>query len=159
MKWYCVQSKPKMESFAQTQLERQGFATLLPVYCKVMHKKEVNMPLFPSYLFVNFNIEDTRWRAIHSTFGVKRLISASPEYPIPIPEKQITEMLNNNKNETSLVPNFELGKIVRVCSGPLWGYQGIVEFSDRDRVRVLLSIFGRSVGVNFNNPTVELERM
>ena len=76
--WHVVQVHVHAEAKAQMHLARQGFETYLPRYLKRRrHARRTDMvaaPLYPSYLFVTFNPLIHRWRSIHSTVGVARLV-------------------------------------------------------------------------------------
>ena len=77
-RWYVVHTQPRGESLAITNLINQGLETYLPLHLRrrrhARRTEWVPAPLFPSYLFVQFDVEQTRWRAIHSTFGVRYLV-------------------------------------------------------------------------------------
>src|SRR5262249_1580125 len=87
-RWYVVQTQPHAESKAVEHLARQGFGAYLPRYLKRRrHARKGEMigaPLFPRYLFVAVDLETQRWRAIHSTSGVARLVCNGDE-PAPVP--------------------------------------------------------------------------
>jgi transcriptional antiterminator RfaH len=76
--WYVVQTRPHAEVRAAQHLQRQGFATYLPRHLKrrrhARRTEIVAAPLFPRYLFVLVDMATQRWRSIHSTIGVSRLV-------------------------------------------------------------------------------------
>ena len=76
--WHVVQTHVHAKAKAQMHLDRQGFETYLPRYLKRRrHARRTDIvasPLYPSYLFVTFNPAVHRWRSIHSTIGVARLV-------------------------------------------------------------------------------------
>ncbi len=75
--WYVVQTHANAEVKAATHLGRQGFEVYLPRFLKRRrHARRVEIvpaALFPRYLFVA-DIASQRWRSIHSTIGVCRLL-------------------------------------------------------------------------------------
>src|ERR1700743_1219444 len=77
--WYVVQTQPNSEAKATQNLIRQGYEVYLPRYLKRrQHARKVDFaakPLFPRYLFVAVDMATQRWRSIHSTFGVARLVT------------------------------------------------------------------------------------
>ena len=83
-RWYVVHTQPNGEGRADLNLRRQGFATYLPRYARrrrhARRQEVVQRPLFPRYLFVTLDLARDRWRAVHSTFGVNRLVLAGEEH-------------------------------------------------------------------------------
>src|SRR5919197_1504940 len=87
-RWYVVQTHAHAEAKALGHLVRQEFTPYLPRYLKrrrhARRIETVAAPLFPRYLFVTIDMVCQRWRSIHSTIGVARLVS-NGEGPIPGP--------------------------------------------------------------------------
>src|SRR5690349_3057043 len=95
-RWYLVHTQPHQERKAELNLCMQGFSTFLPEFEKtVRHARRlrtVRRPLFPRYLFVNFDIERERWLSIYSTFGVARLF-AQDGRPLAVPRGIVEALL------------------------------------------------------------------
>ncbi len=152
-RWYVVSSQPGAEAKAVQHLERQGYRVYLPRWRKRRsHARRVDWiaaPLFPRYLFVGFDIETTRWRAIHSTVGVSHLVS-NCGLPAPVPAG-IVEDIRAREAENGLIeikPSFRAGQPVIVGEGPFLDQIGLFErMSDAERVTILLSLLGRDVRV------------
>ena len=152
-RWYVVNSQPGAEAKAARHLERQGYRVYLPRWRKRRsHARRVEWvaaPLFPRYLFVGFDIEITRWRAIYSTFGVSQLV-CSAGLPAPVPEG-IVESIRTREAENGLIaiaPRFRKGERVVVGEGPFLDQIGLFEqMDDTERVTILLSLLGREVKV------------
>ena len=93
--WFVVNTKTHEETKAMTNLNQQGFNTYLPRYKKTRrHARRtdtVMAPLFPKYLFVEFDLGMESWSRINSTFGVSKLIKFGST-PIPLPQKLINEI-------------------------------------------------------------------
>ena len=74
-----MHTQPNSENLAVAHLERQGFHVWLPCYGRIVKHarptKSVRCPLFPGYLFINLDLETTRWCTINSTEGVKNIVS------------------------------------------------------------------------------------
>ena len=153
--WHVVQVHPHAESKAQMHLVRQGFATYLPRYLKrrrhARRTEIVPAPLYPSYLFVTFNPSIHRWRSIHSTVGVARLV-CNGEVPAAI-DSAIIDGLKSRENEQGFIqlerrPQFAAGDKVRVREGVFCDCLGLFEsMGDRERVAILLELLGRKVRV------------
>jgi len=153
--WHVVHVHLHAETKAQTHLARQGFETYLPLYLKrrrhARRTETVAAPLYPSYLFVRFNSSIHRWRSIHSTIGVVRLV-CNGDVPAAL-DQAIIEDLKNRENAQGFIqlehrPKFSLHDKVRVSDGVFADCLGLVEgVSDRDRVVILLNMLGRKVRV------------
>lgn len=154
-RWYVVQTQPHAEAKAVSHLNRQNFEVYLPRYLKRRrHARQietVQAPLFPRYLFVGIDLATQRWRAIHSTIGVSRLV-CNGEEPAPVAD-QIIASLRAREGQDGLVRlepqrRFAPGEQVRILDGALASCLGLYEgMADADRVRVLLDLLGRKVRV------------
>jgi transcriptional antiterminator RfaH len=153
--WHVVQVHIHAEAKAQMHLTRQGFETYLPRYLRrrrhARRTETVPAPLYPSYLFVTFNPAIHRWRSIHSTVGVKRLV-CNGDVPAAINEA-IIDGLKNRENAQGFIqlerrPQFTAGDKVRVREGVFCDCLGLFEsVGDRERVAILLELLGRKVRV------------
>ena len=154
-RWYVVQTQPHAERKAIGHLVRQGFAAYLPRYLKRRrHARKIETvaaPLFPRYLFVAVDMETQRWRSIHSTFGVSRLVCNGDE-PAPVPEAVVAE-LQSRVDAQGFVrlerrPQFVPGEHVRIVDGVFADSLGLFEgMADRERVAILLDLLGRKVRI------------
>src|SRR6516164_4559943 len=104
-RWHVAQTHIHAESKATQHLTRQGFETYLPRYEKrrrhARRVETVAAPLFPRYLFVAIDITSQRWRSIHSTIGVSRLV-CNGEEPAPLAEG-VVDGLRRRENERGFV--------------------------------------------------------
>lgn len=153
--WYVVQTQANAENKAVAHLSRQGFATYLPRYLKRRrHARRVDVvaaPLFPRYLFVEFDMGVQRWRSIYSTIGVSRLV-CNGEFPAPVPDRVIG-LLKGRESTSGFIqlepPRFRAGDKVRVLEGAFYDCLGIYDgMTDRERVEILLDLLGRKVRVS-----------
>lgn len=153
-RWYVVQTQPRAEERARLHLDRQGFETYLPRYQKRRrHARRVDVvaaPFFPRYLFVLVDLATQRWRSIHSTFGVSRLV-CNGTVPAPVPGPVIMQ-LRDNEDELGFIkirrPQFAAGDRVRVVEGAFSDCLGLFEAeSSEKRVAILLDLLGRKVRV------------
>jgi transcriptional antiterminator RfaH len=150
-----VQVHTHAEAKAQIHLARQGFATYLPRYLKrrrhARRTETVPAPLYPSYLFVTINPSIHRWRSIHSTVGVARLV-CSGDVPAAI-DDAIIHGLKSREDAQGFIqlerqPQFATGDKVRVREGVFCDCLGLFEgMGDRERVAILLELLGRKVRV------------
>lgn len=154
-RWYVVQTRPHAERKAVAHLTRQGFEIYLPRYEKrrrhARRVENVTAPLFPSYLFVAFDVAVQRWRCIQSTIGVVQLV-CNGDVPAIVPCRIVDE-LKTKEDERGLIrldtrPCFTRGDKVRVVDGVFSSCLGLFDgMSGSERVAILLDLLGRKVRV------------
>ena len=151
--WYAVYTQPRNEERAYEHLARQSFDVLLPRYLKrTSHARRVSMvpaPLFPRYLFVSFDSEEQRWRAIRSTRGVIDLVG-NCNGPVRVPESVINEIERRRDEDGFVVlarhADLQRGTRVRIECGPFANVEAIFQtHRDEGRILALLSLMGREV--------------
>jgi transcriptional antiterminator RfaH len=134
-------------------LRRQGFHVYAPSYLKRRkHSRRVETvarPLFPGYLFVATDICTQRWRCIHSTVGVSRLL-CNGEVPAPVPHELIAsiELREDAQGHIRLGERlrFAAGDKVHIADGVFAACDGLfVSIVDQERVAILLNLLGRKV--------------
>jgi transcriptional antiterminator RfaH len=161
-RWFVVQTQAHSEIRASQHLERQGFETYLPRYLKRRrHSRKVDTiaaPLFPRYLFVAIDMQSQRWRSIHSTIGVSRLVTNGNE-PVALVESVI-DGLRRREDASGFIqfdpaPSFSVGDKIRVAAGAFADALGLFEgVGDRARVAILLDLLGRKVRVMLDTEMV-----
>ena len=154
--WFVVYTKPLKEEYAKWNLENMGYETLLPICLKTKNGNRRALPLFPRYLFVNFDPKkDTRW-LIRNCRGVTRLVSFYPDgLPSSVPERFINDIkLRLDKDGyvrlETLASRLKAGDRVEIGDGPFSGYQGLFleSLNGRDRILILLNIIHNSVKIS-----------
>lgn len=162
LRWYCAASHYRREIDARDGLEAKGFAAFVPTaLVAIRHARKTTMalrPVFPGYLFVALDLDDRHWRnAAHSRW-IGRLFGP-PERPIPIPVGLIETMIRvgfDRPITEDIAPALiAAGAAVRIADGPFTSFDGICQWDDGTRIRVLASIFGRSVPVELDRDQVE----
>jgi transcriptional antiterminator RfaH len=154
-RWYAIRSKPRSESTAQAQLERQGFRVYFP---RVLQPARVRgrwteriEPLFPRYLFLQLDVGKQSLTPVRSTVGVTDIVRFGAEYAT-VPDEVVRELASRAEPETGLhrlgKPLFERGARVQVSEGPFSGLEGVFECSkSEERVSILLDVLGRQTRV------------
>ena len=152
MYWYAVQTKPHRENLAALHLKRQGFDVWLPcVENTVRHARttrRVRRPLFPGYLFINLDVENTGWRAINGTVGVIRIVSFGL-VPSAVDTAFVTalkakENLNGFLNAED--EDLKLGQNIKILSGPMVGQvASLLRLDAGNRITVLFRMLGHLV--------------
>ena len=162
-RWYVACTKPGGERLAESNLARQGFETYLPRVAKKTKTKTkalglVTVPLFPRYIFIRVDLNAAPWRAINSTYGISRLV-AFGDRPAPVANAVIEE-IRGRELEDGLVSlaqaqPFTPGEAVSIAGGAFEDRTGIFQCrTDKDRVRILLSLLGRDLTVSVPAETV-----
>jgi transcriptional antiterminator RfaH len=155
-RWYVARTQPRAEGRAIANLEKQNFRTFCPRFRKSrQHARRVEnvlVPLFPSYIFVRLDLSRDRWRSVNGTRGVTRVIMHG-EIPQPVTPGVVESLQSRTRADgtVDLTPRLEVGHSVRVAYGPFADFVGTLQQLDSaGRVRVLLSLLGRSVSVALN---------
>lgn len=163
-RWYCVQTEWRRETEVRDRLEDQGFGVFLPLVMVMRPVKPGIMqattrPAFPGYLFVRFDMMQARWRSILYTRGVKGMFSATPERPTPVPQAQMDVLFaagfDRPITEDPRPAMIQAGAKVRVTDGPFTDHEGVCLLDDKERVELLLTIFGRRTPVTVPKRSVE----
>ena len=150
--WYLVYTKPRQETLAQANLERQGYGVYLPKVRLMRrhrgHQEAVVEPLFPRYLFIHLDTQNDNWGPIRSTFGVASLVRFGAE-PAQVPDALVAHLKAQEGQEGLhewAEPKMKVGDRVQVAEGPLKGFEGILlANSGKERVMILLDMLGKEV--------------
>lgn len=127
-RWYAAYTRFRYEKYVAEMLEYRGVVHYLPLYETVHRWKDrnarVQLPLFPSYLFVQTSLQD-RFRTL-TVPGVVGLVG----HPTPVAlDNQVVEGIRRSLSHCLPVqPHAYIsqGRRVRVRSGPLAGLEGFV---------------------------------
>jgi transcription antitermination factor NusG len=142
VQWYAVSVRPRHEKVVTRHLEHQGLNHFLPVYRSVRRwkdrHKELDMALFPGYVFVNLNLRD-RLRVLRAP-GAVQFVTFQGQ-PAVIPDSEIRALESSLSAGLRLQPHPYLhqGARVRLKRGPLVGAEGIM-IRRKERFRLVLSI-------------------
>ena len=115
--------------------------------------KEVERKVFPGYVLIKMVLTDESWHLIHNVRGATGFVGAGGK-AVPLTEQEIYD-LGVERHE--IVTGYQIGDTVKVTDGPLAGFLGTVEElePDKDRVRVVVSMFGRETPVDLELDQVE----
>ncbi len=157
--WYALYTCPRHEKCVAQQIEQRRIDCFLPLYRSVRRwrdrRKELELALFPGYVFVRLALED-RLRVLQLPSAV-RLVSFNGQ-PAPLPEAEIEALRQRLASGTRIEPHPYLcvGRRVRVCAGPMQGLEGIiVRRKDHCRLVFSLDLIMRSVAVEVDESDVE----
>ena len=160
--WYAVQTKPRKEAIAELHLQRQHFETYLP---KVLLRKrrrdrwtKVVEPLFPRYLFIRVDPDESSLAPVRSTQGVTGLVRFGHSLK-PVPDGVIhylrqTENPDTHQHHAEDWPH-RGGDAVQVLEGPFKGLTGVFQMATaEDRALLLIDLLGRKNTVDVAMATI-----
>lgn len=160
--WFAIQVRTQHERGVAEFLGGKGYEWFLPVYkCRKRWSdrvKEVEIPLFPGYLFCRFNPLERL--PILKTPGVFRIVGYNRQ-PTPVDDGEIRSI---QTLVSSGVPNqpwpfLHVGDKVLIESGPLRGAQGILtDFKGKHRLIISITLLQRAVAVEIDSALVAPQR-
>jgi transcriptional antiterminator NusG len=119
-------------------------------------KRVVNQrKMFPGYLLVRAQLDDTAWFVIRNTPGVTGFVGQGAK-PSPLPRRDVEAFLMPKGGTEEQVASrakprleYEMGETVRVKEGPFADFSGeVIELNeDQLKLKVLVNIFGRETPV------------
>jgi transcriptional antiterminator RfaH len=147
-RWYVVQTKPRQDVRAESNLRRWNVQTFAPKVREVRRSAggETSYrvaPLFPNYLFARFDA-DVLTAKIRLTRGIQRVVGFG-EYATPV-DDAIVRLIQEQIADDGFVRARDLqpGDAVEIIDGPLRSFVGVFERRTcaRDRVVILLTTIG-----------------
>ncbi len=171
MKWYAVQTYSGQENKARLSLQERvkqmskdaEFGQIL-IPTEVVfemakgQKRTTTRKFYPSYMFVQMELNEATFHLVKNTPKIIGFLGG--QNPSPVKESEIAQ-INSAMSEGATKPkprvSFEEGENVRVIDGPFSNFSGIVEEvkAEKQKVRVLVSIFGRATPVELDFAQVE----
>jgi transcriptional antiterminator NusG len=148
---------------AQKGLADQFEAVLVPSenVVEVRRGRKINSEhkFFPGYVLVKMDLTDDAWHLVKNTPKVTGFLGSKTK-PSPISEAEAIRILKQSQEGVDRprpAVLYEIGEQVRVADGPFTSFNGVVEEVDdeKGRVKVSVSIFGRSTPVELEFSQVE----
>lgn len=172
-RWYVVHAYSGYERKVKLALEeRIGLSSMQDMFGEILvpteevlemrggQKRKSERKFFPGYVLLQMVLNDDTWHLVKDTPRVMGFIGGTAEKPAPITQREVNEIINRLE-ETVDKPShktvYEPGELVRVTDGPFNDFTGTVEEVnyEKSRVRVAVSIFGRSTPVELEFSQVE----
>ena len=158
--WFALSVRTRQEPSIAAQLSHKGYQQFLPLYkCRKRWSDrivEVEMPLFPGYLFCRFDPQDRL--PILKTPGVAQIVGVG-RIPVPVSEGEISAL---QALVSSGLPSrpwqfLHAGDRVRIEAGPLQGAEGLlVSFKGGYRLILSITLLQRAVAVEIDSACVTL---
>ena len=164
-KWYVVHTYSGYENKVAQNIEKVvenhqlhdlihevRVPTETVVEVKDNKKREVERKIFPGYVLVKMILTDDSWYVVRNIRGVTGFVGPASK-PIPLTEKEV-EALGVETHQVNV--DYAVGDNVKIVSGPLEGFIGLVDELDPDqnKVKLTVSMFGRETPVE-----LELEQV
>ena len=154
-KWYVIHTysgyENKVANNIETAVENQNLRELIEEVCvpteKVLElrddgkEREVERKIFFFFVLVKMILTDDSWYVIRNIRGVTGFVGPGSK-PVPLSEKEVAAL---GVEKVHVEVNYKEGDNVRVVSGPLEGFSGVVDAVDIERsiVTITVSMFGR----------------
>jgi transcription termination/antitermination protein NusG len=168
--WYVIHTYSGYENKVKTNLEHriesmgvedQIYQVLVPMEEEIEirngQRQTVNKKVFPGYVLVEMIMTDESWYVVRNTPGVTSFVG-SGNRPTPLREGEVKAILKQMGVEApKFKVQFQKGQSVRVTDGPFAEFIGTVDevHPERNKVRVLVSIFGRETPVELDFLQIE----
>lgn len=171
-RWYVVQTysgfEKKVAQSINEQVEQMEIGDLITdvlvpteevIEMRRGVKATTERKFFPGYILVRMELTDETWHLVKSQPKVAGFVGGKGK-PIPITDAEATRLLkqvSEGVDRPKPSVTFEIGEQVRVADGPFATFNGLVEDVDeeRSRLKVAVSIFGRSTPVDLDFTQVE----
>ena len=173
LRWYIVHAYSGMEKaverniaerIARASMQSKFGRVLVPteevVEIKAGQKKTTERRLFPGYVFVEMVMDDESWHLVKHTNKVTGFVGGAKNRPAPISEAEVQKIVSQMQEGTEKPRHkveFVVGEMVRVKEGPFADFNGSIEEVnyEKSKVRVAVTIFGRSTPVELEFSQVE----
>ncbi|HAL62753.1 MAG TPA: transcription termination/antitermination protein NusG [Chloroflexi bacterium] len=120
-------------------------------------RRTVERRIFPGYILVQMLMTDDSWYVVRNTPGVTGFVGSGNK-PTPLRQEEVDKIMKRMEAETPKVRvSFRVGETVRIIDGPFADFMGTVDDinTDRGKVKVLVSFFGRETPVELDFLQVE----
>ena len=161
--WFLIYTKPRQEERAKENLENQGFETFLPMIAfeKIKQPKLYSLkPMFPRYLFTQFNAEKNNWAHVKSTRGVSHVITFG--HKLTEVPNSVIDYLKSKVDDNDVLKlqttrkTFQKGDELVIKQGVFQGKDAtFLSMSGKERVRVLLSLMNRITIADISEQNLE----
>ena len=172
MKWYIIHAYSGFERKVRESLESRILAfglegrmgrVLIPTetVTEIRNNKKYTREsmFYPGYVLIEMDMDDEVWHMVKSTPRVTGFVGTGQQ-PTPLSDeevKQIVYRVADSKEKPKLKIKYEKNETVRITEGPFATFTGVVDEvnEDRETLKVMVTIFGRSTPVELEFGQVE----
>lgn len=117
-------------------------------------KRIVTRKRYPGYIYVQMEMNKTTWHVVKNVPKVTAFIGGNK--PVAIPDSEVQKLIETDNQVIEPKVTFVVSDRVEVVEGPFHGFNGVVTDvdSERKRIRVNVSIFGRETPVDFEHTQI-----
>jgi transcription antitermination factor NusG len=159
--WYAVQTRSRHEKKVAEEIHDKGISAFLPLITQIHswsdRKKEVELPLFPGYVFVRTSPSPESRISVLRTPGVAGFVGSQGR-GTPIPDTQIDaiRIILDRNVPFETYPFLEINQRVRIRGGSLDGVEGTLVAKNTDKSLVVsIDLIKRSISVRVTGYEVE----
>lgn len=168
--WYAVHTYSGHENKVKTNIERRAesmnlkdriFRIIVPTEAELRtrggKRQEVQRKVFPGYVLIEMILDETTWYLVKSTTGVTGFVSSGNK-PVPLQDKEVQAILDAiEAPDRKPKVKWTKDEVVRVVAGPFTDFTGKIEEVNvqKEKLKVLISIFGRDTPVELDFSQVE----
>ena len=144
-----IATSPHQDKFGEVVVPTEEIVELVKGKRKTSSRK-----FYPGYILVRMELNDDTWHIVNDTAKVTGFLGGRNK-PSPLSDEEADQILNRMK-AGKLKPQpkyfFESGDEIRVIDGPFTNFNGTVEEvnPEKGKIKVLVSIFGRSTPVELD---------
>ena len=165
-KWYVVHTYSGYENTVKATIEKnvetrhlEDLIHAVSIPLETVTELTDNGPktyerkVFPGYVLVKMIMTDEAWYVVKNVRGVTGFVGSDTK-PTPLTEEEVLQ-LGVEKHE--IVVGYDVGDSVTIVDGPLTNFTGTVEALeiDKNKVRLIVSMFGRETPVELELDQVE----
>ena len=173
MKWYSLRvisgkeksTKENIMYDAQEQKMEDLIGEIFVPYEKVIemrnNKKKIKEKLFfPGYILINMELNNQTKYMIENTNGVISFVGPKTGVPIPLRDEEIKRIfgeIERKDGRETIEVSFYKGDPIKIINGPFIDFNGVIDEinEDKQKVKVIVSIFGRPTPVELDFFQVE----
>ena len=174
--WYAIHvfsgHEKKIQKYLENEIENSGLMEKIPrilipsedvIEMRGGKKRVKNRIFFPGYMLVEMELDGVSQHLVLNAPGVTNFVGPKNQ-PVPLQEDEVRRILGRveeRQDEEIIEIPYKVGDAVKVIDGPFTDFAGMVEEINREKkkLKVMVSIFGRSTPVELDFLQVDLEKV
>lgn len=169
--WYAVHTIAGHENKVKDVLTRRAqveglwdydiYEILIPTERELQTRNnkryEIDRKVFPGYILIQMSLTDEAYKLVKSTSGVTGFVQSGNK-PVPMEDYEVRRIQQNlAASQEAPKVNWNKNETIRVVEGPFSDFTGKIEevIPDKEKLKVLINIFGRDTPVELDFNQVE----